>query len=146
MSRNTRQDVRVTLVDVGKTPDADGEITYTGGAFRLRDASGTYDPRAAGTGITEGTHEALDSLAHGMAEDAWCEVIRDERGRVASRTWYAADTKELKIREVLVLRSRCLVSAIVTHQSEGAGLLVSTRNQSLPCTNGRISAVDEALS
>lgn len=43
---------------------AQGELRYTGTRFSLYDASGEYDPRSGGGGITESQHLALRQLIH----------------------------------------------------------------------------------
>lgn len=46
-----REDDSIVLADAGFDPTEAGELSYNGGAFRLRDASGVYDPRLGGSGF-----------------------------------------------------------------------------------------------
>jgi len=39
---------RLFLLDEGLTPTVEGEITYDGNAFQMRDATGVFDPRTGG--------------------------------------------------------------------------------------------------
>lgn len=39
-------------------------MNYDGTSFKMRDATGTFDPRTGGSGLTPAQHEALRQLIH----------------------------------------------------------------------------------
>jgi len=51
MSGQTRDETvrRLYLLDEGLTPAVEGEVTYDGSSFQMKDATGTFDPRTGGS-------------------------------------------------------------------------------------------------
>lgn len=43
-----REDDSIVLADIGEEPTEPGEIAYSAGVFRMRDAGGSFDPRSGG--------------------------------------------------------------------------------------------------
>lgn len=50
MAGQTRDETvrRLYVLDEGLTPAVEGEVTYNGDHFEMRDATGVYDPRTGG--------------------------------------------------------------------------------------------------
>lgn len=131
----------IVLEEQGSDPTATGAIRYVGGAFRLRDAAGVFDPRTGGSGISEAQHEALDSLVHDLAEDSFVEVVRSS-GRVTSIVVWTSPAKTTKIRETTITRASGQVSQVVERQYNGAGALVQTLTHDFSRTGGQIDSVE----
>lgn len=119
----------------------EGELRYTGSRFSFYDATGEYDPRSGGGGITEGQHEVLDTLVHDLSENYYLETTRSS-GRVTDIIAWTDSGKTLKIREVNVTRSAGLVSQVVEKQYDGTGTLKYTMTYTITRTGGQISSVD----
>jgi hypothetical protein len=93
------EDDEILLGPNTSDPTVVGGIRLVGGAFKLCDAAGVFDPRTGGSGITEPQHEALDTLTHDIDETSYDEVTYGSGSRVASYIVWASAAKLLKIRE-----------------------------------------------
>lgn len=88
--------------DSGASPSQNGAMTYDPGtgAFKLRDAVGTFDPRAS-SGVTEAAHKALLQLIHfideGPAEGFASGATKTTTGTVfpTQELWRRADSTKL---------------------------------------------------
>jgi hypothetical protein len=113
------------ILSTNASPSASqGSISYSGTAFVMRDGSGVFDPRSGGGGITEAQHEALDTLAHEVAETSYLEVTRSS-GQVSNVTTWETAAKLKKIRESAVARSSNQVSIVVETQYDAAGAAIA---------------------
>lgn len=92
------------------------DTDYSGGARKS-----LADLAAAGSGISEITHEALDSLVHEIAETCYLEVVRSGN-KVSTITYWTDAGKTTKVRDVVVSRDgNGKVSQTVETQYDGAG-------------------------
>jgi hypothetical protein len=94
----TREEDEVKIVPGTSDPVDEGAIRYVSGAVRIRDASGVYDPRQGGTGMTENDHRVVDQLVHDLAEDYFEEYIYSGN-QVTSVIAWTDSGKTTKIRE-----------------------------------------------
>lgn len=55
MSGQTRDETvrRLYLLDEGLTPAVEGEVTYDGNSFQMKDSTGVFDPRTGGAPSTD---------------------------------------------------------------------------------------------
>ncbi len=102
----------IVFEPAGSDPSVAGGVRYVGGAFRFRDASGVYDPRAS-TGISEASHKVLRQLIHfiddgpaeGFATGAYREILPSASPFPTSVVWWTSAAKTAKIVEKLITRN-----------------------------------------
>jgi hypothetical protein len=104
-------------------------ITRAGNNMLFRDVSNPVektltDLLAAGSGISEAQHEALDTLVHDVAETSYVEVTRAS-GQVSNVTVWETAAKLKKVREAAVTRASGQVSVVVETQYDAAGLAIA---------------------
>jgi hypothetical protein len=92
-------------------------------------------------GITESQHEALDTIVHDLAEDAYTEVERTS-GQVARVTVWTSSAMTLKIRETLITYASGLVVDVAETQFDSGGSPVATLTDTVTRSSGLISHVD----
>jgi len=92
-------------------------------------------------GLTEVTHETLDTLVHEIAETSYEEITRTS-GRVTSIIIWATSAKLKKVRETTITRAAGKVSVIVEEQYDAAGTLKKTLTGTITRTSGRVSSID----
>jgi hypothetical protein len=102
-------------------PTEVGGIRQVGGAFRMKDATGVFNPRSGGGGITEAEHELLDTLTHWVNETNWQEIVRSG-GKVTNVINWETSDKLKKIRECVIARSGGKVSQLDAIQYDGSGV------------------------
>lgn len=125
----------------GTDPDVAGALRYVGGAFRLKDASGVFNPRTGGSGISEAQHLALDTLVHELDETSYLEVTRSG-GQVTDVIVWTNSGKTLKVREMNVTRSGGLIATVVEKQYNGAGTLVETLTYTIARSGAHVASID----
>lgn len=113
------EEVLLTEQPTGTSPTAPGGFLYADGAFKMKDASGDFNPRSGG-GITEAQHEVLDSLVHWISETHFQEIVRSG-GRVSSVVQWTDAGKTVKIREMIVTRVAGKTSQLDFVQFNAAG-------------------------
>jgi hypothetical protein len=136
-----------TLVDVGAIfteqsvdpPDV-GTIRYVSGALKGRDATGVFNLRTGGGGITEAQHEVIDSLVHELAETSYLEVTRSA-GQVTDVIVWETAAKLKKIRETNVTRTAGQASVVVEKQYDGAGVLKQTLTHTITRSSGQVASI-----
>jgi hypothetical protein len=127
----------------GEEPPDQGGVRFVDGSFSLRDNLGLFNPRAS-SGISEATHQTLDTLVHEIAETCSTEVIYNPVGTVASVIYWDSPSKILKIREELyTYTTKRQVGTATTVQYDSLGVekqrLVESYTYLL---NGRVASVD----
>lgn len=127
--------------DEGIPASQAGEVRYASGAFSFYDSAGVYDPRAGGGGISEGQHEGLDTLTHGLVETSYDEVTRAS-GKITVYTTWTNSAKTLKVREVSVTRTGGKVTKVETKQYDGAGALKDTVTEDITRASGKFANLD----
>jgi hypothetical protein len=115
-----RYEEKLTLTNDGLTADDPGDMVFDGTDFSLRDATGPFNPRTGGSGITEAQHEVLDTLTHWLNETNWQEMVRSG-GKVVNAIHWTDSGKTTKIREVVIQRTTGKVSQIDLIQYDGTG-------------------------
>jgi hypothetical protein len=121
-------------------PSEAGAMNYDGTSFKMRDAVGTFDPRAGGSGITEGQHRELDTLVHELDETSYDEVIYSGNNVTQYITWTNTD-KTLKIREDLMTYSSGKVSQAVSKQYDGLGVLKEQITEVYAYSGNKVTSV-----
>lgn len=96
---------------------------------------------AGGGGLTESTHEALDTLTHNLSETHYLEVTRTS-GRVTNVTMWTDNGKTQKVREVDITRTSNRVSSYSIKQYDGSGTLKDTLTGTIARTGGRVSSIE----
>jgi hypothetical protein len=134
------------LTPAGSAPSVSGGMVYDPGigSFQFRDATGTFDPRSGGAGLTPTSHRFLDQLVHALAEDCYMEVTRTS-GQISSVTYWEDATKAKKVRETTLTRSGGQVSQIVVVQYDSAGSAVETMTGTVARVSGQVSTITWAL-
>lgn len=100
-----------------------------------------------GSGISEATHEALDTLVHNLAETMWTEVVRSS-GRVTDVIVWETSAKLKKVRETSITRLSGQVSTIVVKQYDAAGVVVAnqTLTHTITRSSGQVASIDTVQS
>lgn len=107
-SPGPRIEEKLTLTNDGYTADAPGDMVFDGTSFKLRDATGEFDPRTGGSGISEAQHRVLRQLIHfiedGPAEGFASGAYREVTGTVfpTALVWWESSSKIKKIVERLI--------------------------------------------
>lgn len=139
------EDVLALQDNADGDPANPGEVKYDGGAFRMRDSTGVFDPRTGGSGLSEAAHEALDTLAHGLTETHALSVSRDGAGRVsevlAEATLGGTDIRKT---EILTRTASGKVATLRSTQYEGDGTTVKRQldRTVVRDANGRVTRID----
>jgi hypothetical protein len=130
----------------GSVPSLDGGIVYdpTLGSFQFQDATGVFDPRTGGGGLTPASHKVLDQLVHNIAETSYLEITRTN-GQVTDVVYWTDASKTTKVRETNITRASGLVSQVVIKQYDGTGTLAETLTGSITRANGQISSIGWTL-
>jgi hypothetical protein len=121
-------------------PSVAGAFRYVGGDFAFRDQYGTFNPRTGGSGITEGQHEALDTLVHDIDETSY-EEYAYSGSKVTNLTVWATAAKLLKIREEQYTYAGSKVSQVVTIQYDGTGAVKMTMTENYTYSGGKVTSV-----
>lgn len=121
-------------------PTEVGGIRQVGGVFRMKDATGVFNPRSGGGGITEGEHELLDTLTHWIDETNWMEIVRSG-GKVTNVINWETDAKLKKIREMVVQRSGGKASQMDFIQYDGSGVEKMRITGVISRTSGKVSSI-----
>lgn len=127
------------LRDTGMDPEAVGYLRLNGGALKARDADGVFNLRS-GAGLTEATHELIDSLVHDLAETSYTEAVRTS-GQVVSVVVWTSAAKLIKVRETTITRVAGQVSVVVEQQFDAAGVLVQTLTHTITRSGGRVASI-----
>lgn len=95
-----------------------------------------------GSGISEATHEALDTLVHRLAETSYVEITRSGGQVTAVIVWETA-AKLKKVRETNITRLSGQVSVIVEKQYDAAGAVISgqTLTHTITRSSGRVASI-----
>jgi hypothetical protein len=136
----------IVLSDEGVEPAVVGEVRYNGGAFRMRDGTGVFDPRTGGSGLSPAAHRALDQLVHPIAEDSYEEYIYSGI-KVTDIIVWTDSGKTQKIRETTFTYSGNKVSTVVTKQYDGAGVLIvgETMTETFTYSGNQVSNIDRVM-
>jgi hypothetical protein len=127
-------------VQIGVSTDAEGQVLYSDGGFKMRDSTGEFDPRSGG-GLSEAQHEVLDTLVHALAETCYLEVTRSG-GRVSNVTVWTDSGKTKKIRELTnIVRTGGRIDSYDVIQYDGVGAVKQTVSYAVTRTAGRVSSV-----
>lgn len=94
-----------------------------------------------GTGLTEATHKALDTLIHGIAEDSHQQLTRSG-GRLTNVTFWTDSGETQKIREIAITRTSGKVSQIVVIQYDGSGVEKVRITGTVTRSSGRVDSID----
>lgn len=135
-----RVEEEVQLETQASDPTTEGAMRYVGGAFKLKDSTGVFDPRSGGGGITEAQHEALDSMVHWINETNHQEIVRSE-GKVTNVINWTDSGKTTKIRELAVTRSAGKVSQLDFIQYDGGGTESQRMTGVITRDSGKISTI-----
>lgn len=135
------EDDEIILKETSGDPTEIGGIRHVGGAFRMKDSTGVFDPRSGGGGITESQHEVLDTLVHDIDETSYDEVIYSGNRISQYITWTSA-AKLLKIREEqYTYGSGGKISQVVTTQYDGAGVVKMTMTETYTYSGNKVSSI-----
>jgi len=100
-------DEEATIYEPTVASTVQGEVRYDGAAFSMYDASGAFNPRTGGSGITASQHKALRDLIHfleegpadGFTSGAFMEQLPSADPFPTSAIWYTSAAKTDKIVE-----------------------------------------------
>lgn len=158
---NPNQDALSTQGVVIQKPKASGPIEEDELVYIGRDASGNMIFRdavvgtektltelaaSAGGGITEGQHEALDTLVHDIDETSYDEVTYLFGGRVSKYTVWTSAAKTMKIREETYSYVFGRVSQVVVVQYDGTGAVKMTMTEVYAYSGSRVISVTRTKS
>lgn len=99
--------------------DSSNNLTFQDGV--VSGVKTLTDLLAAGSGITEPQHEALDTLAHWIAEDSY-DILTYSGNKVTNVTTWDSPAMLLKIRESQISYIGNKVSQSIEIQYDGAGV------------------------
>lgn len=134
------EDDEIILTEQASDPPDAGGVRYVGGAFRMKDVLGVFNPRSGGGGITESEHEALDTLTHWINETNWQEINRTGSKVSSIVNWETSD-KLKKVREVLVTRSGGKVSQIDAIQYNTSGVEKQRLTGVITRDSGKVASI-----
>lgn len=140
----------VYLQDAGAR-DENVWIERNGNDLRFRDVSNptpvTLTTLMSGGGISEATHENLDTLTHRIAETSYLEVTRSS-GQVTSVIVWETAAKLKKIRETTITRSGGQVSTFVEKHYDASGALITgqTITNTVTRSGGQVASIDAVQS
>lgn len=136
-----RYEEKLTLTsDEGLTADDSGDMVFDGTDFSFRDATGPFNPRTGGSGLSESEHEALDRLTHWINETNWQEMVRSG-GKVTNAIHWTDSGKTTKIREVIVQRTAGKVSQIDLIQYDGTGTEKERMTGVIARSSGKVASI-----
>ena len=131
--------------------DKSAAIWPDNGKIRFRDSENTGSGKtltelASGSGgLTESSHEALDSLVHAISETSYEEVTYSS-GKISAITVWETDDKLKKIREELYTYTGSKITQIVTNHYDGSGVIVQTVTESITYDGSKIESIDRVKS
>lgn len=132
-----------------RTADGDptdiGAIRRIGDDVRLRTSTGIVS-LVSGSGLSAGSHRALDQLVHNIAETSYLEVTRDGGGKTTDVIVWTDNGKTTKIREVNITRTSGKVSSVVVKQYDGSGTLAETLTGTITRSSGKVASIEWVLS
>jgi hypothetical protein len=135
----TREEDEVQLVPGATSPSTNGAFSYkTGVGFEFYEEGSIKT--LFGTGITEGSHENLDTLVHNLSEDSYEEVVYSS-GKVSNVINWTDSGKTTKIREVALTRTSGKVSQIDLIQYDVSGSEKVRMTGVITRTSGRVSNI-----
>lgn len=122
-------------------PTEEGGVTYHDGSFAMRDASGVFDPRTGGSGLTEADHKKLRHLIHfiddgpadGFLSGAYKEILPVANPFPTSVIWWESNAKLKKIVEKSIDYSGGIATPtpIVWEMFNSDGLIVARVTDSI---------------
>jgi len=130
------EDEELRLGDNPSGPSQPGAMAFTGTDLMFRDAAGTFNARS-GSGLTESTHENLDTLVHELSETSFAEVTRDVDGIVTDVVTWTSAAKVTKVREYNLTRTSGRVTTVVSKQYNAAGTLIQTLTEVITRSSGK---------
>lgn len=136
----TLEEDYLALEDRVTAPGIVGAIYRVGNDLLAEDGSGEFNLRS-GSGLTEATHEGLDTLIHRIAQTSHLDIVR-QAGKVETITYWTDSNKTTKIREIEITRTSGKVSEIVETQFDGLGQPVQTLTGTVQRTNGKVTTID----
>lgn len=137
------------VVEIGRRNKAVAIWAYNGN-LKFRDVANpgtdgkgyTLSDLIAGTGgLTEGTHEVLDTLVHQLAENLHIQLTRSG-GRVSNVTAWTDGTETTKVREIQVTRTAGKISQVVAIQYDGTGVEKSRLTYTVTRVSGKVDSID----
>ena len=121
-------------------PSQAGAVNFNGTSFQMRDATGTFDPRTGGSGITEGQHRELDTLVHEIGETSYDEATYAGNQITAYIVWTSSD-KVTKVREDLLTYSGNRITQVISKQYDALGVLKEQITEVYAYTGSNITSV-----
>lgn len=140
----------VLLQEVGRR-DKSAAIWPDSGKLRFRDSENTGSGKtltelvSGSGGLTESSHEALDTLTHAIAETSYEEVTYSAN-KISAITVWETDSKLKKIREELYTYTGSKITQIVTNQYDGAGVVSQTVTETVTYDGVKIASIDRVKS
>jgi hypothetical protein len=125
-------------------PTSEGQIRHDAGDLKGYFGGQVVSLLAGGSGLTPGSHRALDQLVHELAEDAYTEITRTA-GQVTNVTTWTDSGKTVKIRESQITRTAGQVSQTVDIQYDAVGTEVERMTRTYNRTSGQVTSIDEVL-
>lgn len=128
-----------------ETPTTPGEPTEEGQVRIYNNdiiayINGGTHSLTTGSGLSEGSHEVLDTLTHWLSEDNYQEMVRSG-GKVTNAIHWTDSGKTTKIREVVVTRSAGKVSQIDLIQYDSGGSEKHRLTGVITRTSGKVSSI-----
>jgi len=119
-------------------PTAEGQVRRVGNDIRAY-VGGAAVSLISGTGLSEGSHEALDTLVHELAESGdYAYTYAD--GRVSNVTFKDPTTKDVRSWDWTYAAGR--VFTVVEKQYDSSGTLKTTITYTYSYSAGRVSGVN----
>ncbi len=96
---------------------------------------------AGSGGLTEGSHEVLDTLKHVIAESCHQQITRSS-GRISNITLWTDSGETTKIRELQITRSSGRISELVEIQYDASGVEKMRVTGTITRSSGKIDHID----
>lgn len=124
---------------VHQTRDSSGRMTFKDSENTTPVSLTTLT--TGGSGISEATHEILDTLKHAIAEDSHQQITRSS-GKVSNITFWTDSGETQKIREIVITRSAGRVSQVDIIQYDSGGTEKMRVTGTLTRVSGRVDHID----
>lgn len=107
------EDEELRLTPDASDPAVEGAVKFNGTDFRMKDASGVFNPRTGGSGLTEEGHKALRQLIHfiddgpgdGFTTELFKETLPAGNPFPTQEIWWESNAKLKKIVSLDITRN-----------------------------------------
>ena len=135
----TRVNHTLELLSDAPDPSTQGQLKYSGSAFRMQDSLGVFNPREGV--MTDEQHRQIDQLTHDIDETSYYEPTYSS-GLLRQEGWWDDALKTTPIRVISYSYTGPRITTEEQKQYDGSGVLVETMTGTYTYSGARIDHVD----